>query len=46
MLGVASAIGRINDKMDDTNEKIETTNKQLQKIAGLLSSGSRTVKKG
>lgn len=45
VLSVASAIGRINDKMDDTNEKIENTNKQLSRIASMLSSAENRKQK-
>ena len=44
-LSVASAIGKINDKMDEANEKIENTNKQLSKIASMLSSSENRKQK-
>ena len=46
VLSVASAIGKINDKMNVTNEKIDRTNQQLSGIAGMLPSfDSRRQKK-
>ena len=44
-LSVASTIGKINDKMDEANEKIENTNKQLSKIASMLSSSENRKQK-
>ncbi len=44
-LSVASAIGKINDKMDDTNERIDNTNKQLSRIANMLSSSENKKQK-
>ncbi len=45
MLNVALAIGKINGKMDVTNEKIENTNKQLGRIANMLSSAENRKQK-
>lgn len=44
-LSVASAIGKINEKIDDTNEKLENTNKQLSRIATILSSSENQKQK-
>lgn len=45
VLSVASAIGKINDKMDDTVEKIGDTNKQLSRIVSMLSSSENRKQK-
>ncbi|MBE5803638.1 MAG: hypothetical protein E7316_03900 [Clostridiales bacterium] len=45
VLSVASAIGRINAKLDDTNDQLAATNKHLARIASMLSAENRKQKK-